>query len=50
MKPMIWHPEEKDQKVNQYLAQVNRAPYASIIALMLGVICVFTLLILVGLF
>lgn len=29
MKPMTWHPEERDEKVNQYLSQVNRAPYAN---------------------
>lgn len=50
MKPMIWHPEEKDQKVNQYLEQINHAPYWTIVALVLGLFCVFSLLILVGSF
>jgi hypothetical protein len=27
MRPMIWHPEEKDQKVNRYLDSTTRAPY-----------------------
>jgi hypothetical protein len=50
MKSMIWHPEEKDEKVNQYLAQTNHAPYEVIIATILGICCVFTLLILMGTF
>jgi hypothetical protein len=33
MKPMIWHPEEKDKKVNEYLAQINHAPYPTILAI-----------------
>ena len=28
MKPMIWHPEDKDAAVNQYLEQLNHAPYS----------------------
>ncbi len=43
MKPMIWHPEEKDQKVNQYLEQINHAPYAAIMGLLIGLLCLFTL-------
>jgi hypothetical protein len=50
MKPMVWHPEEKDAAVNQYLEQVNRAPYALIFALLLSGFCVFTLLVLLGIF
>jgi hypothetical protein len=46
MKPMIWHPEEKDAKVNQYLAQMNHAPYELIILLLLGGFCFFTLILL----
>ncbi|WP_421659102.1 hypothetical protein [Leptothermofonsia sp. ETS-13] len=42
MKPMIWHPEEKDQKVNQYLDQINRAPYELIVGMLLVVLCLFT--------
>lgn len=50
MKPMIWHPEEQDQKVNQYLDKINHAPYALIVLLMLGAFCLFTLAILIGSF
>lgn len=50
MKPMIWHPEERDQKVNQYLDQINHAPYVAITFLVLGAFCLFTLIILVGSF
>lgn len=48
MKPMIWHPEERDQKVNQYLDKANHAPYEIIIALLLGGFCLFTLVVLLG--
>lgn len=50
MKPMIWHPEDSDQKVNQYLSQINHAPYELIVALVLGVFCLFTFFILIGIF
>jgi hypothetical protein len=50
MKPMIWHPEEKDQRVNQYLDQVNHAPYATIFAMGLGLVCLFTIAILLSSF
>lgn len=50
MKPMIWHPEENDKKVNQYLDKINHAPYGLILALGLGLFCLFTLLILIGSF
>lgn len=50
MKPMIWHPEEKDAKVNQYLDQMNHAPYELIAALLLGAFCVLTFIFLIGLF
>ena len=50
MKDMIWHPEEKDQKVNQYLENVNHAPYAAIVTIGFVVFCVFTLGILLGTF
>lgn len=50
MKPMIWHPEEKDRQVNEYLEKINRAPYVTIFAILLLVLCVFTGLILVGAF
>lgn len=50
MKPMIWHPEEKDAKVNQYLDQINHAPYEMILATLLGLFCFFVFVILVGTF
>jgi hypothetical protein len=45
---MIWHPEEKDQQVNQYLDRTNHAPYPTIIALLLVGVCLFTLVVLFG--
>ncbi len=50
MKPMIWHPEPKDKKVNQYLDRINREPWLFILAAILILVCVFTLLILLGTF
>ena len=50
MKDMIWHPEEKDRKVNQYLENINHAPYGAIVATGFVVFCVFTLAILLGTF
>ena len=47
---MKWRPEEKDQKVNQYLESKNRAPYAVILAISLIAICAFTVMILMGTF
>jgi hypothetical protein len=50
MKPMIWHPEAKDRQVNEYLRQVNHAPYEIIALVLLGIICLFTSTILIGIF
>ena len=50
MKPMIWRPEEKDKKVNQYLDQVNHAPYLLIFASVFGLFCAFTLSVMLGVF
>jgi hypothetical protein len=50
MKPMTWHPEEKDEKVNQYLSQVNRAPYATIFAVVIGLFSFLTFVILLSSF
>ena len=47
---MVWHPEEGDQKVNQYLDNTNHAPYAVIFGILLIAICAFTGLILMGTF
>jgi hypothetical protein len=30
MKPMIWHPEPNDKKVNQYLDHINHEPWLAI--------------------
>lgn len=50
MKPMIWHPEEKDSQVNQYLEQINHAPYITIAAIGLAIFCLFTMMVLLGSF
>jgi hypothetical protein len=50
MKPMIWHPEAKDGQVNAYLDRVNHAPYEVIALVLLGIICLFTSTILLGIF
>ncbi|BAU64234.1 unknown protein [Stanieria sp. NIES-3757] len=48
MRSMIWHPEEKDQKVNTYLDRTNHAPYGTIIALLIVGVCLFTFVVLFG--
>jgi hypothetical protein len=50
MKPMIWQPEPHDQRVNQYLAQINHAPYASIAAISFTLFGLFVAAILIGSF
>lgn len=50
MKPMIWYPEPNDKKVNQYLDHINHEPWLEIFAVGGLVMCVFTVLILVGAF
>ncbi len=50
MKRMIWHPESKDKKVNQYLDKINREPWLAILAVVLVLVCFFTLLVLLGTF
>lgn len=50
MKPMVWKPEEHDHKINAYLDQINHAPYELIVALMLGGLCLFTLIVVIGVF
>lgn len=49
MRSMIWHPEEKDRQVNQYLEKTNHAPYETIFALLIVGVCLFTGFILFGL-
>ena len=43
MKSMIWHPEEKDAQVNEYLEQANHAPYPVIAGILLLGCCFFTI-------
>jgi len=50
MKPMIWHPEPKDKKVNQYLDNTNREPWFAIFGVGLLIVSTFTLLVLLGTF
>lgn len=50
MKPMTWHPEEQDEKVNQHLEEVNHAPYGTILFLGIGLLCLFTFIILISIF
>ena len=50
MKPMIWHPEEKDKKVNQYLESRNREPWLFIWGAAILLVTAFTLAVLVGVF
>lgn len=50
MKPINWLPEENDEKINQYLDQINRAPYATISAILVGLLCLFTFIILISSF
>ena len=50
MKPMVWHPEPQDDKVNQYLDQTNREPWLAIVGVVLVIVCSFTLLVLLGVF
>jgi cell division protein FtsX len=50
MKPMIWHPEPSDEKVNQYLDRVNREPWLTIFAVSLVIVSLFTVLVALGVF
>ena len=50
MRSMVWHPEEKDAKVNNYLEQANHPPYRVVAAVLLAVFCSFTVLVLIGSF
>lgn len=50
MKPMIWKPEKGDKAVNAYLDEINHAPYEIIFAVLLGLFCAFTLVVILGVF
>lgn len=50
MKPMIWHPEDKDKQVNKYLDSFNHEPWLGVTILSILAICFLTILILIGVF
>ncbi len=50
MKPMIWHPEPNDDKVNQYLDGINHEPWLGIVAGGLIFCSLLTILIVLGAF
>jgi len=50
MKPMIWHPEPQDKKVNQYLDSTNREPWLEVLGVGLLLTLVATTLVLLGAF
>ena len=50
MKQMVWQPEERDERVNQYLDKINHAPYQSIVTISIVAFCLFTAAILIGIF
>ncbi len=50
MKPMIWHPEPNDEKVNRYLDQMNHEPWLLIGAGIVLLVSLCTVLITLGAF
>ncbi|MEM7771142.1 MAG: hypothetical protein AAGA75_23425 [Cyanobacteria bacterium P01_E01_bin.6] len=50
MKPMIWHPEPKDERINEYLDNMNREPWVAIVGISILLLCSFTVLVLIGAF
>lgn len=50
MKPMIWHPEENDEKVNQYLDSINHEPWLMIVASLILIISMFLFFVVIGTF
>jgi uncharacterized membrane-anchored protein len=50
MKPMIWHPEENDEKVNQYLDSINHEPWLMIFASSILIISMFLFFVVIGTF
>jgi hypothetical protein len=50
MKPMIFHPDDKDQQVRDYFNQINHAPYPTIAVVSVVVFCLLTLMVLIGSF
>jgi hypothetical protein len=51
MKSMTWTPdEEHDKQINAYLDQINHAPYELIALILFSIFCIFTLVVLIGVF
>ncbi|AGF50776.1 ssr3129 [Synechocystis sp. PCC 6803] len=50
MKPMIWHPEDKDEKVNKYLDRINHEPWLGFVAFSLAFFMAFILIMFMGIF
>ncbi len=50
MKPMIWHPEDKDDKVNQYLDKMNHEPWLGFLAFGLFFFFIFILAMFIGIY
>ncbi|WLT37442.1 hypothetical protein NON20_16520 [Synechocystis sp. B12] len=50
MKPMIWHPEDKDEKVNKYLDHINHEPWLGFVAFSLAFFMAFILVVFMGIF
>ena len=50
MKPMIWHPEDKDKKVNKYLDRINHEPWLGFVAVALVFFTIFIVLMFIGIF
>lgn len=45
MKPMIWHPEPNDHKVNEYLDTVNHEPWLAIAGVAILLISLLTIVV-----
>ena len=50
MKPMIWHPEDKDKKVNKYLDRINHEPWLEFYVVILILLTVLMLVMFIGIF
>ena len=47
---MIWHPEERDKEVNEYLESINHEPWLGILAWLVLLVSSLTVLIVFGIF
>jgi hypothetical protein len=50
IKPMIWHPEAKDQQIREHFDATNHAPYPTIVTIAVAGFCLLTLVFLLGTF